>query len=85
MRHRGHAVEITEHGDDAVPVVRVDGTDLMVRREGKRYSAPMFNMFAEFDSLDELVAGIVETSPVFLAQREQRKPHEEGGGHASGA
>lgn len=84
--YRGHEVEIAEPRDESPPTVRIDGTDLMVRREpGGRFSAPMFNMFEEFDSLDDLARSIADLSPIFMARREERDAYGEGEDHASGS
>jgi hypothetical protein len=51
-------------------MVSVNGTDVMIRREETGgYSAPMLNMFSTYTTLEELTRSLIDTSPVFLAQR----------------
>ncbi len=70
MSYRGHTVTFHDPGEPAMPMVSVDGTDIMVRREETGgYSAPMLNMFATYTTLEELTRSLIDTSPVFLAQR----------------
>jgi hypothetical protein len=68
--YRGFEITVFDAGQPAMPQVSVDGTDIMVvREETGGFSAPMLNMFATYPSLEDLVRGLIDTSPVFLARR----------------
>jgi hypothetical protein len=70
FRYGGHEITIHDTDPESAPMVRVDGTDIMIRREeGGGFSAPMLNMHAVYDSLEELARSLIDLSPVFLAQR----------------
>ncbi|MFX0577163.1 hypothetical protein [Nocardia nepalensis] len=43
----------------------------------------MFNIFDEYDSVDELARSIADLSPVFMARRQERDAHGEGAGNAA--
>ena len=43
--YQGRKVLLNDPGGDATPMMTIDGTDVMIRREeGGGYSAPMLNM-----------------------------------------
>ncbi len=70
LTYRGHKVSVLDPGEPAMPMVSIDTTKIMVRREETGgYSAPMLNMFGTYSSLEELARSLIDTSPVFLAQR----------------
>jgi hypothetical protein len=70
ISYRGRTATLHDPGEPEMPMVSVDGTDVMVRREETGgYSAPMLNMFSTYTTLDELTRSLIDTSPVFLAQR----------------
>ncbi|MGH3717825.1 MAG: hypothetical protein ACRDRI_03105 [Pseudonocardiaceae bacterium] len=70
MSYRGHNVTCHDPGEPDMPMVSVDGADIMIRREETGgYSAPMLNMFATYATLGDLARSLIDTSPVFLAQR----------------
>jgi len=69
LTHRGHKVRLHDPGEPSMPLLSIDGMDIMVRREETGgYSAPMLNMFATYPTLEELARSLIDISPVFLAQ-----------------
>ena len=69
LTHRGHKIRLLDPGEPSMPMLSIDGHDIMVRREETGgYSAPMLNMFASYPSLEELARSLIDISPVFLAQ-----------------
>jgi hypothetical protein len=72
--YRGRRITSLDPGEPDMPMLSVDGLDIMVRREETGgYSAPMLNMFATYVTLEELARQLIDISPVFLAQG--RKEH----------
>jgi hypothetical protein len=70
LSYRAHKVTLLDPGEPAMPMLSVDGADIMVRREETGgYSAPMLNMFASYATLEDLARSLIDISPVFLAQR----------------
>jgi hypothetical protein len=68
--YRGRQITLLDPGEPDMPMLSVDGLDIMVRREETGgYSAPMLNMFATYATLEELARQLIDISPVFLAQR----------------
>ena len=66
--YRGRQIMLLDPGEPDVPMLSVDGLDIMVRREETGgYSAPMLNMFATYSTLEELARQLIDISPVFLA------------------
>jgi hypothetical protein len=70
LSYGGHDVTVLDLGEPEMPMLSIDGKDIMVRREETGgYSAPMLNMFGSSPTLEDLARSLIETSPVFLAQR----------------
>jgi hypothetical protein len=70
LTYRGHKVSWLDPGEPAMPMLSIGATKIMVRREETGgYSAPMLNMFGTYPTLEALARSLIDTSPVFLAQR----------------
>lgn len=70
--YQGRKVVIHDPGGGEMPMLSIDGTDVMVLREEiGGFSAPMLNMHAIYPTLDELARGLIVSSPVFLAKPPQ--------------
>ncbi len=70
ITYRGHKIALVDPDETEMPMVSVDGKEIMVRREETGgYSAPMLNMFATYPTLEDLARSLIDGSPVFLAQR----------------
>ena len=77
--YRGRQITLLDPDEPDMPMLSVDGLDIMVRREDTGgYSAPMLNMHATYATLEELARQLIDISPVFLAQRHTEKHHHKG-------
>lgn len=72
LSYKGHKIEFMEGAQRQMPMLAVDGVEIMVQREETGgYSAPMLNMFATYPTLEAMAKQLVDISPVFLAKQEK--------------
>jgi hypothetical protein len=79
LTYRGWKISLVDPGEDleAMPVLTIGTTDVMVRREETgQFSAPMLNMFATYPTVEELAKSLIDSSPVFLAQGPEGPAHD---------
>jgi hypothetical protein len=69
--YKGRTIKLIDPGEDveAVPMLSIDDTDIMVQREETGgFSAPMWSMYGVFGSLEELAVHLINSSPAFMSQ-----------------